>query len=76
MKINEYTTISLIYDEDEPLPPFHKGDLVMYRGDTFVVSEINNVFKEWQIKLLPHSRAVNFYCVVDGKVIQLSDYRS
>ena len=78
MKIKELYHIEITLTAfDKPLYNINEGDLIMYRGDTYKVIQIekNPVIMEQVIILELYKRAINIYAIdTKNNLLQVADY--
>lgn len=79
MNIIEETRLVLEFNlEEYKAYSFHKGDIIMYKGDTYIVYEINNLTNDpytVYLKLELFKRAINYYLINKaGILFKVADY--
>lgn len=79
MNIKEETRLILEFDlEEYKKYSFHKGDIIMYKGDTYIVYEITNLVNyphTVYLKLELFKRAINYYLInKEDNLFKVADY--
>ena len=77
MKIIEKTIFILEFDltEEKYVSSIHESDLIMCRGDTYTIIEIEQTRNGYKIKIELFRRAINFYSIdMENNLYKVADY--